>query len=133
MSIPGPDGPAVSRVTGLGEPHLPDERLETRIGPQRVEVRFDIQADEIGAPVLRAGLEQRQRLVPLANLRVAPGGGLELSDLLEGLSALAKEGVEAVAVESTGDRLRLLRIGGGLAQLHGLVEQPLVTKRAFQP
>lgn len=46
------------------------ELLESRLGSQDVEVRFDRRVDQRGAAAERAGFEQRERFLGVAALRI---------------------------------------------------------------
>jgi hypothetical protein len=90
------------------------ELLESRLRSQHVEIRFHHHVDQGGAATERAGLEQRKRLLLIPNLRVTPGCRHERPALLEHLSTLAQDRLEAAALKSSRDGLSSFRGGCSL-------------------
>src|SRR3954470_10372442 len=78
---------------GLGRrgSDLAYERLEALIVAQAVEIRFDVQADQVGAAVLEAFLEQGDRHIFLIGLCVAARRGFEQVAPPVGFAAVSEE------------------------------------------
>src|SRR4051812_22306972 len=112
---------------------LADERLEAPILAQAVEIRFDVQTDQVGAAVLEAFLEQGDRHIFLIGLCVAARGGFEQVALSVGFAAVAKERFEPRAFERAGDLLGLCLLDHRLAERDGFLDEAFVPEGALEP